>query len=92
VIWTYRLKPYHVEAARVCKVGLVPAALLIAYFVVPVQSIPAQIAWALFLALCFPALLLLLRLPTPGEWELLRSGPSRIRAMRLGSRIKSAGR
>lgn len=79
VAWSYHLHPYTVEGARLVKLGIAAAVPLTAYFLMPVKSLPGQIAWTVFLLLSCLGLLLLLRFPTPGEWQLLGSIPARIR-------------
>ncbi|RPJ37188.1 MAG: hypothetical protein EHM21_18325, partial [Chloroflexi bacterium] len=67
IIWTYRIRPYRVEASRLAKVGVALAAVSIPYAALPVTSLPAQIAWATLLITAFPGLLWLMRFPTVGE-------------------------
>jgi O-antigen/teichoic acid export membrane protein len=42
VVWTYRLRPYRVEAARLGKVGLALAAVSVPYATIPVSGLPAR--------------------------------------------------
>lgn len=78
VLATYRMKSYRVEGRRLLKVGSALAAILILYYAVPVSSLILQIAWAALLSALFPAALLALRFPTPGEWQILQSAVQRI--------------
>ena len=80
VFWTYRLKPYRVEAARLAKIGAALAACAIPYAAFPVRPLGAQIGWAALLAAAFPALLWLMRFATPGEMEVLRAVARRLRS------------
>ncbi|HXJ42495.1 MAG TPA: oligosaccharide flippase family protein [Bryobacteraceae bacterium] len=72
VIWTYRLKPYRVEAGRLLKVGIALSASVLSFTFVQASSLPAQVASAMLALLLFPAVLLVSRFPTPGEFEILR--------------------
>jgi O-antigen/teichoic acid export membrane protein len=71
--WTYRLKRYHVEAGRLTKLASAMAGVLLLHSVVPVVGLPLQIAWAACLLAIFPCALWLLRFPTAGEVDTLRS-------------------
>lgn len=73
IIWATRLRPISVEGGRLMKVLGVTAVLTGASLAVPIRNIGLQIAWAAFLLLCYPALLFLLRFPTPGEMQSIRS-------------------
>jgi len=52
-----------------------------AYFLVPVSSLVMQIGWGVLLLCSYLLLLVVLRFATPGEWELLRGLPGRVRAL-----------
>jgi O-antigen/teichoic acid export membrane protein len=73
VIWTYRLRPYRVETARLLKIGAAAAAPLILHVAVPVPAIGLQVIWAALLILSFPALLLLLGFATREETAVTKS-------------------
>lgn len=73
LVWTWRMRPYHVEAGRLAKLGLALASVLLLYFTVRVAWLPAQIAWSMLLLAMFPAALLVLRFPTGRELEIMYS-------------------
>jgi O-antigen/teichoic acid export membrane protein len=79
VAWTYRVRPYSVETGRLAKVALAAAVPLVVYALVPLRSVPVQIAGGTAIIALFPLLLWLLRFPTAGELQaaggLLRSLP-----------------
>ncbi len=79
VVWARRLNPFPVEGARLGKIFLAAAVPLAAYFLLPVSSRAGEIGWAVLLLGSYPALLVLMRFPTPGEWNLVKSLPSRAR-------------
>jgi len=79
VIWAQRLKPFRVEVGRLTKIFLAAGLPLGAYFLVPVSSLPVEIAWSALLLLAYPLLLTILRFPTPGEWGLVRSAVEKTR-------------
>src|SRR4051794_15324243 len=72
VIWSSRLRPLSIEVSRLLKIFGTAALLAAASSLVPVENVVLQIAWAVFLLLSYPALLLLLRFPTEGELETIR--------------------
>ena len=67
IAWTYRLRPFRVEAARLAKVAVAAALCAVAYWLFPMITLLSQIAWASLLIAAFPALLWALRFPTAGE-------------------------
>jgi O-antigen/teichoic acid export membrane protein len=84
VFWSYRIHPYTLETARLSKLAVAAGVPMAAYFVVPVSSLTGQLGWAVVLILTFIFLLAILRFQTPGEWEILRSIPGRLRAAGVG--------
>jgi len=87
--WTFRIRPYRLEIARLSK-GLLAAAipLSISYLVRP-EWLASQIGLGLVLALLFPALLVVLRFPTPGEWRRVRELPLRLGWTRMAALRRS---
>jgi len=79
VFWSYRIYPYRLETTRLAKLAAAAGVPMAAYFIVPVSSLIGQIAWAAALMLSCLLLLALSRFQTPGESEMLRSIPGRIR-------------
>jgi O-antigen/teichoic acid export membrane protein len=73
MVWTYRMRPYRVEAGRLGKLGAVLAATLFLYLTVPITLLPVQIAWAVLLLVMFPGALWLLRFPTAAESDVMRA-------------------
>jgi O-antigen/teichoic acid export membrane protein len=84
IVWTYRLNRYRVEGVRLVKVGVAAGGVLAVYYLAPVSSLPAQIGWSALLLLMFPCALWLLRFPTPGERQMLRSGVETLVRWRYG--------
>jgi O-antigen/teichoic acid export membrane protein len=81
VIWARRLKPFSLESGRLAKIAVAATVPLGAYLLIPVSSLPAQIAWSVLLLLVYPLLLALMRFPTPAEWALLQSMHVRLRCL-----------
>lgn len=79
VIWVHRLKPISVENARLWKLVVASSVPLGVYLLIPVSSLWAQIGWSALLLVAYPLLLVMMRFPTPAEWELIGSLPNRIR-------------
>jgi O-antigen/teichoic acid export membrane protein len=81
--WVYRIWPYRVEAGRLAKVGVALAAAILPSMAAPVSSLVAQIGLAAASLAVFPAVLWILRFPTPGEVDhglaALRSTVRRVR-------------
>jgi len=73
MVWTYRMRPYRLEAGRLGKLGVVLAATLFLYSTVPITVLPVQIAWAVLLLVMFPGGLWLLRFPTAAEIDVMRA-------------------
>ena len=73
VIWTYRLQPYHVEGRRLLKIVGLAGFLGGIYFAVPSSSLVMQICWSALLLAMFPVGLWMLRFPTPGELQTVKS-------------------
>lgn len=71
--WVYRLRPYRVETGRLAKIAAATAAGLIPYALLSPQWLAGQIALAALSMAVFPAILWLLRFPTDGETEILRT-------------------
>jgi len=71
--WTYHLRRFRLEAERLVKIAVAAGLPLCLFFLVPISSILAEIAWGTLLLLLYPAVLLLLRFPTPGEWAVAAS-------------------
>ncbi len=80
MVWTYRLKPYHLEVGRILKIAGVFAGVLVIYWLLPVRGLipqglrlstaslaALQIAWGSGLMLLFGASLWVLRAASPGE-------------------------
>jgi O-antigen/teichoic acid export membrane protein len=73
VLWTRRLRRIRLERERLAKIGLVLAALMAGYYLVPFSALAAQIGWAAVLLAAYPLLLWVLRLPTAGERDSVRA-------------------
>ena len=85
MVWTYRLRPYRVEGARLAKIGIACAASGTAWLLLCGSSSASLIAAAAVSLALFPGCLWLLRFPTPGEWKLAQSTLQRgMRLMPLG--------
>jgi O-antigen/teichoic acid export membrane protein len=78
--WTYRLRPYRMELARLAKVGVATAAGIASLVFVPVSSMPAEIARAVASLAVFLILLVSLRFFTPGEMDVTRRALLQLRA------------
>jgi O-antigen/teichoic acid export membrane protein len=78
VVWTYRLRPYRLETARLIKIGAAVSGTATPYALVSFTSLPAQIGWAVLLLAVFPLTLLALRFMTPGERDMTRSAFRRV--------------
>jgi O-antigen/teichoic acid export membrane protein len=87
VIWTYRLRPYRVEAGRLVKIGVALAAGAISYSFLPAPSLVAQIGLAALSLALFLLTLWLLRFPTSGE---LQAGRTVFQALARGESKVSA--
>jgi O-antigen/teichoic acid export membrane protein len=72
-VWTYRMQSYDVECGRLLKLAAVATGILVLYYAVPVSALYLQVAWSALLLASFPLGLLVLRFPTPGEMNALRS-------------------
>ena len=77
-VWTYRMNHYRIETTRLLKLGGVMAVIIVLYYVVPISSLPGEIAWSALLLGMFPAGLWITRFPTAGEWEAAQSIARRI--------------
>jgi O-antigen/teichoic acid export membrane protein len=71
--WVYRLRPYRVEKGRLAKIAAATVAGVIPYALLSPQWLPGQIALAALSMAVFPTILWLLRFPTDGETEILRT-------------------
>jgi O-antigen/teichoic acid export membrane protein len=94
-VWSYRLKPYHLEFGRILRITVVFVALLAIYWLIPIQAyarplaLPARVAveilWGSLLLSGFAGGILILRVASPSEItqfkNLLRM--ARGRALRL---------
>jgi O-antigen/teichoic acid export membrane protein len=79
IVWTYRVRPYHVETARLFKIGAASVATIVPYYAIRVSSLPALICLATLSLSMFPLMLWLLRFPTAGELEVALRALSRVR-------------
>ena len=78
MIWVYRVWPYKLESARLTKLIMVTATVVAVHFALPEASVPILILRGAALLLVWGAALFLLRFPSPGEMDLVRSLPARI--------------
>ncbi|MGD0500302.1 MAG: oligosaccharide flippase family protein [Bryobacteraceae bacterium] len=67
VIWTYRLRPYRLEAGRLGKIAAALTVSGLTYALIPASSLAAQIGLAALALALFPAMLWLLRFAHPKE-------------------------
>src|SRR5262249_34567334 len=82
--WTYHLRPFRLETGRLVKLAVAAGLPLGLFSLVRISSVLAQVAWGTLLLLLYPAVLLLLRFPTPGEWTGAASALRRVaRAVRI---------
>jgi O-antigen/teichoic acid export membrane protein len=72
-VWTYRLKRYRVEGARIAKIVLALAAGLAPYILFRSSLLAVQVGTAALSVAAFLLALWVLRFPTPGEIETGRS-------------------
>ena len=86
--WTYRLRPYRVQAKRLSKIGIALVAGLGLYLLLPPGSLPQQIGVATLSVAIFPLMLWLLRFPTAGELQVCRSALASFAQRGLGSRSR----
>jgi O-antigen/teichoic acid export membrane protein len=82
-IWTHRFWAFELEAARLAKILFATAVCVGIHFLVPAQSLWAQIGWTALLLGLFPVLLLVLRFQTPAERQLVATAWARMRAGNL---------
>ena len=80
VVWTYRLCHYRVEGRRIVKIVIALAAGLTPFALLPHGAIMGQIGAAALSIAVFPAALWLMRFPTRGEMEAVRSAVRRFAA------------
>jgi O-antigen/teichoic acid export membrane protein len=73
VAWVYRLWPYRVEKGRLAKIAAATGAGLIPYALLSPQWLPGQIASSALSIAVFLTMLWLLRFPTEGETQELRT-------------------
>ena len=85
-IWTYRIRPYRVEAGRLVKMAVALAAVLAGFVALPGASLAGQLGYGVLLVAGFPGLLWLLRFPTPAEREVVRAVIGRLTARALAAR------
>jgi len=71
--WVRRIWPYHLELARLAKLGAVTAVVAGVHFLLPQTSFWPSVLEGVILMLAFIALLVLLRFPTRGETSSIRS-------------------
>ncbi len=74
VVWTYRLRPYSVEAGRIAKIVASLACAIPAYVFIPANSLAAATGRAVLSVAALLSLLWVLRFPTSGELTALRGG------------------
>jgi hypothetical protein len=67
IVWTYRLRPYSVETARLIKIGAAGAVPIVAYCAIHCSSLAALSGTAALSIALFPLVLWILRFPTAGE-------------------------
>jgi O-antigen/teichoic acid export membrane protein len=72
-VWTYRIRHYEVEWARLAKIAAAGAAGLLPWLLLSTPSLAGQIAVAVFSFALFPAVLWVLRFATPGELDRSKS-------------------
>jgi len=75
-VWTYRLRPYRVEAGRLAKIGASLALAALPSLLLPASSLMSQIGVAVASSAIFPCALWAFRFATPGELEKLHHGCS----------------
>ena len=73
VVWVYRLRPYRVETWRLAKIAAATAVGLIPHALLSPPWLPGQIALTALSVAVFPIVLWLLRFPTDGETQTLRT-------------------
>ena len=73
LIWAMRVRPYPVDSPRLIKIAMAIGAAMIPYWLWRTAAFPVMTASAVLSLVVFVSVLLLLRFPTPGEWELVRS-------------------
>ena len=78
LIWTFRLRPYRVEAGRLAKIAIALAAMLSVFMALPVAPLLGQIAYGTLVAAGFPGLLWLFGFPTAAEREAIRIAVRRV--------------
>lgn len=78
IIWTYQLRPYLLEAARLVKIGVLAVGLISLHYAFAFENLPMQIVSAAALLALFPVGLWMLRFLTPGEWRTARSALDRL--------------
>jgi len=72
-VWVYRLRPYRVETGRLAKIAAATAVGLIPHALLSPPWLPGQIALTALSVAVFPIVLWLLRFPTEGETQTLRT-------------------
>jgi O-antigen/teichoic acid export membrane protein len=73
VVWVYRLRPYRVETGRLAKIAAAMVAGLIPHALLSPPSLPGQIALTALSLAAFPIILWLLRFPTDGVTQILKT-------------------
>ena len=84
MIWTYRLRPYRVEAARLIKIGAACAVPIALYYAIRGPALTVLVGTAVLSLASFPLVLWILRFPTPGEWKTVLNRTAGLRQNRLG--------
>jgi O-antigen/teichoic acid export membrane protein len=84
-LWSYRVRPYRLETGRLAKIAAAAVGVAGAYALVPVQALPAQIAWAAFLLAAFVGSLWLMSFATPGERDAGRAALQQLLRRRQGA-------
>jgi O-antigen/teichoic acid export membrane protein len=81
-IWTYRISHWKLEAGRLVKTGAALGVALVPFLLQSGSSLSGQVGAAALSIIVFPAVLLLARFFTPGEFEVLRTALQSVRRRR----------
>lgn len=79
VVWTYRVRPYQIETARLLKLGAACTAAMTPYYVLGHATLALSVGSGILSLALFPAMLWMLQFPTEGEWMLARTGWGKVR-------------
>jgi O-antigen/teichoic acid export membrane protein len=77
-VWSSRIWRFRLELGRIAKLAGITGALTVVQIALPPSSVAVEIVRGAVLLLTFVGLLFLLRFPSPGEKELLRSASGRL--------------